>query len=191
MFAKSKISRKDIIISVLLGAGAALISVSLLWQSIHRVVDDEPLIPVSTQAREPVELYATQHGAFSSLEAAQSFQKQYPSLNLSIIYQVGQKYYIWSALHVTKTAVDTTPTSFSKRLVLDSNSCTDDNVAKIPTVLRDDKELKKLFEDQTLPADLQTTLQGVTALANDNAVMRLFLFEYYSEKNSCLVVQLD
>lgn len=191
MFAKSKVSRKDIVLSVLLGAGAALIGVVILWQSINRVGQDEPLLPVSTQARDPVELYATQHGAFSSLEAAQSFQKEYPSLNMSIIFNDGQTYYIWSALNVTKTATETTPTSFSKRIVLNSSSCTEEVLADLPSVLRDEKELKKLFEDDKLPADLQKTLQGILALTEDLSVVRLLLFEHYNQNNSCIAVSLD
>ena len=191
MFAKTKVSRKEIIVSVLLGTSAALISLFILWNGIATVNGDKKLLPVSNTPTETSVFYATQHGAFSSLEAAAAFQKQHPTLNKSIIYSDGPTFYLWSSLFATKTTLQTTPTSFSKKLTLDSNACTDASIASVPKLLIDEKALKNNFEGDTLPADWQQNITAISALTTDVAEIRLLLLDHYVQQHECLNIKFD
>ena len=190
MFAKSKVSGREILFSIILGAAAAIISLFILWNSIQSVGDNKSLVPVS-QNVEPVTFYATQHGAFKTQESAQSFQKQHVSLNKSMLYFDGQTYYIWSKLHVTKTTEVTTPASFSKAITLQSNSCTVKEIANIPQLLQEEKALNNSFEGKTVPTDWQQQVETISAVTTDVSEIRLMLLQHYLQKESCLVVQFN
>ena len=191
MFAKPKVSKGEIIVSILLGVGASLISLFLLWNGIGLIDGEQKLLPVSDVASEEVPYYATQHGVFSTKEAAAQFQKQYPTLNQSVIVEAGESYHLWSSLHVTKTTEATVPSSFSKKLTLSGASCSESVFAKLPKLLQDENLLKNNFKEADLPPDWEATVTAITAMTTDVAEVRLLLFEHYRQQQSCLKLNFE
>lgn len=191
MFAKPKVSKGEVILSILLGVGASLISLFLLWNGVGVIDREQKLLPVSDVASDEVLFYATQHGVFSTKEAAGQFQKQYPTLNKSVIVQVGENFHLWSSMHVTKTSETTTPASFSKKVALSGASCTEKAVAQIPQLLQDDTSLKNNFEAADVPVDWATTITAITAMTSEVAEVRLLLFEHYRQQQTCLKMNFD
>ncbi|MER1999084.1 MAG: hypothetical protein ABS882_04855 [Lysinibacillus sp.] len=191
MFSKPKVSKGEIIVSILLGVGASLISLFLLWNGIGMIDGEQKLLPVSDVVSEEVPYYATQHGVFSTKEAAAQFQKQYPTLNQSVIVQVGEGFHLWSSLHVTKTTEATVQTSFSKKVTMSGASCSDAVIAKLPKLLQDENLLKNNLEESDLPPDWTTTVTAITAMTTDVAEVRLLLFEHYRQQQSCLKLNFE
>ena len=191
MFAKPKVSGKEIIVSILLGVSASLISLALLWNGIGAINGERNILPVSDTKNEGVIFYATQHGVFSTQQAAAEFQKQYPTLNTSVIVELEGQYYLWSSLHVAKATLNTTPTSFSKQLTLSGASCEAKEVTAIPTLLQDDSALKNNFDASDVPADWKDTVTKLSAITSEVAQIRLLLFEHYRQQQSCLKINFD
>lgn len=191
MFAKPKVTRGEVLLSIFLGFSASLISLLLLWNGIGILDDEDKLLPVSNVAEEEIGFYATQHGMFSTQEAAASFQKQYPTLNKSVIVFVNDHYYLWSSLHISKTTMETTPASFSKAIRVNSNSCKEEKIAAIPKLLQDDKSLKNNFDAQQAPADWAQTITKISALTTEPAELRLLLLEHYRQQHTCLKIEFD
>jgi hypothetical protein len=191
MFAKSKVSKGEIIVSILLGVGASLISLFLLWNGIGMVDREQKLLPVSDVASEEVPYYATQHGVFSTKEAAAEFQKGYPTLNQSVIVQVEDAFHLWSSLHVSKTTEATVPSSFSKKVSLSGASCSDSVISQIPKLLQDEKWLKNNLKESDLPPDWAATVTAITSMTTDVAEVRLLLFEHYRQQQTCLKMNFE
>lgn len=191
MFKKPKVTRGEILLSIALGIGASLISLALLWNGIGLIEKKEEILPVSNSNGESVVYYATQHGAFSTQEAASALQKQFPQLNKSVIFQVGETYHLWSSLFVSKTTLETSPASFSKKILVSSNSCEDPQIAALPKLLQDDNVLKNNIEASKLPADWETTIKTISTLTTDVAEQRLLILEHYRQQHSCLNISFD
>ncbi len=146
----------------------------------------------------PVNLFARQHGVFSSLESAATFLAADPSLATAAIIQGnGQyegKYYIWSSIGLSDAEIMDSDSSetFRKEVTANVSSCeavnakllrdslVADTVAKIKTLESENEgETASVFNKQ---------LTAVTAFTDDVRVVRLHLLAHYASKDDCVKI---
>ncbi|WP_431027345.1 hypothetical protein [Lysinibacillus sp. LZ02] len=208
MFSKQMISTKQVIRAALLGiviglAGVGIFALFLMNASAPvdapAVTTDEgeegDVVEVNTLPQKNVRLYASQHGAFTALDSATEFMSAYPTLNKALVVQVGDKFYVWSAVSPGKLESKMEPTSFSKSFQFYSEACPQDAIANIPIYVQDENKLKNNFEQSTnggqAPDDWKAFMESITALSDDINVIRLHALAHFYEQQDCLKIKFD
>lgn len=205
------IGRRDVIRAALLGSITGLVGVLLFIFMLNSMsstytgqTQQKELIPVSSQQTEEKEensdvfsevFYASQHGVFSSFDAASDFVYGYPSLNTSAVIEIDGKYYVWSSVATTKEGImkSDDPPSFSKPFTLSAVGCKEPALKNVPSLLKNFDFAKFNFEGEEkqaeLPSDWQTITFALSTISSDYSVVRMHLLAHYFTENDCLKIQ--
>lgn len=173
-------------ITGLVGFGLFLTMILLADQvDNNKQADEDELQPVQS-SEESIVMYALQHGAFSSRDAAAQYMNENPTLNLATIIPHNQLYYIWSIILPGKHEVSQDIPSFWKEVTL-QNKCT-----QHPNLL---EHFKNLSENNLLninefatkiPTEWAESLQKVAILSSDIGVWRVQLLGTDIETSGCI-----
>ncbi|MEO4052117.1 hypothetical protein [Solibacillus sp. CAU 1738] len=199
--------KNEWISAVLYGSLTGFVGVALfiLVLQLANKAPDEESIPVQQQQNQEqdqeqdevgeqteVEFFASQHGLFSSLDAATQFINTDPTLNKAAIVEVDGQFYVWSSLAVEKQLPVSQSTSFFKPLIVGA-ACSNSALQNLPLRLQDEKYLKNYFElehkEGDVPSDWASLLQATTTLSKDVNVIRLHLLAHYYSENDCLKIK--
>lgn len=204
MFSKQFISTKQIFRAAALGMVIGLAGVGAFALFLITAKDSGET-PEATEEKETVEVnatpqqvarfYASQYGAFTTFDSASAFLAQYPALNKAVVIQVADTFYVWSKITLSKLSEETVPASFSKSFQFSSNSCPKNSIADIPLYLQDENKLKNNFqaasEDDKLPEEWTSFMEGITGLSNDVNVLRLHALAQFYGEHDCLKIDFD
>ena len=173
----------------LVGFGLFLTMILLADTVDNEQADEGELQPVQS-SEENIVMYALQHGAFSSHDAAAQYMKENPILNLATIIPYNQTYYVWSNISPEKNEVQQNIPSYWKEIPL-QNKCN-----QFPNLL---ENLKNLSENNLLnindfsakiPTEWKDTLQKVAILSSDIGVWRVQILATDIETSGCIQLNL-
>ena len=196
-----------IIQGVIIGIAAVAVVGFIIVSANGQLGNDqkEPEIPTAGPAPEnkeepietavaPLQLFARQHGVFSSSESAATFLAADSSLSSAAIFQIGDKYFIWSSMGLTETEImdSESDDTFRKAITATVGTCeavdakvlrdslVADTVAKIKISEGETEDEKvKVFNEQ---------LNAITSFTNDIRVVRLHLLKHFSSKGDCIKI---
>lgn len=203
LFINQRITSKSIIRACIFGALFGLCGVGLFAVLLLSSADNEPeevevnkeQTAVNATKNESTLFYASQHGAFTTLEGASQLVAAHPTLNKSAIVEVDGKFYVWSKISTAKLTEETIPSSFSKAFTFSSNACSSKAIASVPLHLKDEHALKIYFEPnegiKDLPEDWESFMQSIAKLSEDVNVIRLHTLNYYLTENKCLKIDFN
>lgn len=142
-----------------------------------------------------VQLFALQHGVFTSDASAKEFISADPALQKAAVVPAAGQYFIWSEIGVTEEEVKKNVKpgeTFVKSFRLSGVSCTKGDV-RVPEFLKE-TELQKLnFDDsvnsEELPAQWRENIAAVTAFSKEMKVVRAQLLAHYTLKNDCFKIE--
>ncbi len=152
--------------------------------------------PAETGGEKPLPLFAKQHGAFSTAEAATLFIAEDPSLAKAAVIHAGDNYFVWSAVGVTAAEIETSDYegTYRKTFSANTSACGAVGAGKLRGVLAETEigQIKNLEAPQNGANDAEKTedfyknITVVTAFTTDMRIVRLKLLEYYSSTNNCV-----
>ena len=190
---------------VLIGIVAvALIGLLLYWtkdKGPEATTDKE--VPTSGPAavetpvqgeEQPLQLYAKQHGAFSSADAAAAFIAEDASLAKAAVVRVDNKYLVWTAVGLTEAEIDASASedTYRKAFKASPASCSAVSVGKLRAVLseNDSTKIKSLAtsEKEGKEQDLSKNIKAITDLTDDIRIIRLHLLSHYSGADECIKI---
>lgn len=154
--------------------------------------------PVETTApaeEQPIRMYAKQHGAFSTSEAAASFIAEQPALAKAAIIQAGNQFYVWSAIGLKEGEIEASEAegTYRKAFTVGTAACqsigasqlktalAETDIAKIKTLASAEKGAK---EDEKAKEFAQN-ITAITAFTDDLRIVRLHLLSHYSRSDKC------
>jgi len=164
--------------------------------------DDTPeTVPASSEADvptnasgEPLELFAKQHGAFTTSASAASFITADPTLATAAIIKVGDQYFVWSAVGLTDTEIILREGegTFRKRFLADPSACEVIGEKKLRDALSftDIAKINSLISetDDKKTEDFNRSVASITAFTDDLQVIRLHLLAQYSYTKDCIKI---
>ena len=139
-------------------------------------------------------LFARQHGAFSSSASAATFMEADPSLTTAAIIQVAEQYYVWSAVGLTEAEImdSDSEDTFRKEFSATSTACDVAGAEKLGDILsiEDIAKIKSLEseKDNEKAAEFTRDVVAITSFTNDLRVIRLHLLSHYSTKKDCVKI---
>lgn len=146
----------------------------------------------------PLNLFAKQHGVFTTVQSAQDFIAQNPNLAKADILEIGGQFYVWSAvgLHEDEIELSENEMAFRKPFFADASSCTNEGAGKLrsalsATELSKIKSLTTVSEgeaDDEKIAVFRKNILAITALTPDLQIIRLKLIMHYTHKGGCLKI---
>jgi hypothetical protein len=157
--------------------------------------------PVENSAQpteKPLQLFAKQYGAFSSVESATSFIGENPSLSKAAVIQSNDKYLVWTAVGLTEAEIVPSESegSFRKAFVADTSACGAIGAGKLRQVLTetDMAKIKNLDEgkgegkEEEKTKEFYKDIATITAFTKDLQIMRLHLISDYSNTGKCVKI---
>ncbi len=151
-------------------------------------------VPIDLGA--PVQFYAKQHGVFSSADGATALLQSSPALKSAAIVLIDNKFYVWSAASLAEVDVKSegSTDSFVKPFQMNSSSCTEAAMQKLPVYLGNAAPSKFNFEGTgnsgAVPKDWVANIGAISALSTDEKVIRIQLISHYMAQNDCLKIEL-
>ncbi len=154
--------------------------------------------PAISADEAPLELFAKQHGVFTTAQAAQDFVTQDAGLGKASILDIGGQFYVWSAIGIQEDEIEVSDSemTFRKPFFADTSSCSADGAGKLKSALAE-TELSKIkvlttvseaeANDEKL-ADFRKNIVAVTAFTSDLRIIRLKLLAHYSHKDGCVKI---
>lgn len=154
--------------------------------------------PAISPEEAPLQLFAKQHGVFSSEESAQDFISQDASLAKADILDIGGQFYVWSAVGLQEGEIEVSEyeMTFRKPFFADASSCSNVGAGKLRSALTE-SELSKIkvlttvaegeADDEKI-AEFRKNIAAVTAFTSDLRIVRLKLLLHYSHKNGCVKI---
>jgi len=152
--------------------------------------------PVETAGEKPLPLFAKQHGAFSTAEAATLFIAEDPSLAKADVIHIGDNYFVWSAVGVTAEEIETSEYegTYRKAFSVNTSACGAIGAGKLREVLAETEiaQIKNLEAPQNGANDAEKTqefyknMAVITAFTTDVRIIRLKLLAHYSSTNNCV-----
>ncbi|MFS0575364.1 hypothetical protein AB1K83_07015 [Sporosarcina sp. 179-K 3D1 HS] len=154
--------------------------------------------PVETTApaeEQPIRMYAKQHGAFSSSEAASAFIAEQPALAKAAIIQADNQFYVWSAIGLKESEIEASEAegTYRKAFSVETAACqsvgagqlktilTETDIGKVKTLASSEKGAK---EDSQAKVFSQN-ISAITAFTEDLRIVRLHLLSHYSHTDKC------
>ncbi|HJF32820.1 MAG TPA: hypothetical protein K8V56_13740 [Sporosarcina psychrophila] len=149
-------------------------------------------------AEKPLQLFAKQHGAFSSSESAALFIAEDPALAKAAVIQANDTYFVWTAVGLTEGEIDSSESegTYRKAIIVDTSACgaigagklrhalTQTEIAKINYLDEDKKEGK---EDEKTK-EFNKNITAITAFTKDLRIVRLHLLSHYSHTENCVKI---
>lgn len=155
-------------------------------------VEKEPAVP--TNEVDSIQLFAKQHGAFSSADAAATFIASEPSLSTSAIIHADNQYFVWSAVGLSEIEITSNldGDSFKKAFTANTSSCEVVSGEKIRDVLvaqnlNEIQILDNEKEDEKT-AEFNRNITSITSFSKDLQVIRLHILAHYSHKVDCIKI---
>ncbi len=157
--------------------------------------------PVENSAKpdeEPLQLFAKQHGAFSSSESATLFIAEDPTLAKAAVIKAGDKYLVWTAVGLTENEIDSSESegTYRKTFRADTSSCGAIGAGKLREVLTQTEiakinyldETKKEGKDDDKTKGFYKNIAAITAFTKDLRIVRLHLLSHYSHTENCVKI---
>ncbi|MCM3710766.1 hypothetical protein [Sporosarcina luteola] len=154
--------------------------------------------PAISPEEAPLQLFAKQHGVFSSVQSAQEFVAQDVSLAKAAVLEIGGQFYVWSAVGMQEEEIDVSEyeMTFKKPFFADISSCSSVGAGKLRSALSETefskiKVLTTVAEgeaDDEKIADFRKNLLALTVFTSDLRIVRLHLLSQYSHKNGCVKI---
>ncbi len=147
---------------------------------------------------EPLQLFAKQHGAFSSSESATLFITEDPTLAKAAIIKVDDKYLVWTAVGLTEGEIDSNVSegTYRKTFRADTSACGAIGAGKLRGVLTETEmakinfsdENKKEAKDDEKAKGFYKNITAITAYTKDLRIVRLHLLSHYSHTENCVKI---
>ena len=163
---------------------------------LHRV--QQPVENSAKPDEEPLQLFAKQHGAFSSSESATLFIAEDPTLSKAAVIQAGDKYLVWTAVGLTENEIDSSESegTYRKTFRADTSSCGAIGAGKLREVLTQTEiakinyldENKKEGKDDDKTKGFYKNIAAITAFTKDLRIVRLHLLSHYSHTENCVKI---
>ncbi|MCG7345010.1 hypothetical protein MHZ92_12760 [Sporosarcina sp. ACRSL] len=146
----------------------------------------------------PLQLFAKQHGVFSTAQTAHDFVSQDASLSKAAILEIEGQFYVWSAVGLREEEIEVSEYegTFRKPFFANASTCSNDGAGKLTSVLSE-TELSKIKilttvseaeeEDEKL-AEFRKNIAAVTAFSSDLRIIRLQLLSHYTHKDGCVKI---
>ncbi|WP_438311180.1 hypothetical protein [Sporosarcina sp. FA9] len=141
-----------------------------------------------------MQLFARQHGVFTTHISATAFISEEPSLASTAIIKADGQYYVWSAVGLSEAElmnaeiVDT----FRKKLIVDTSACVAIGAGKIPDILgeTDATKIKISDADKTdiVSGEFNRNVDAVIKYTSDMRLIRLQLLSHYSLNKECVKI---
>lgn len=150
--------------------------------------------PQPTSEIEPIQLYAKQHGVFSSSASAATFIAADPSLSTAAIIQADNQYFVWSAVGLSESEIISSEDegSFKKAFNANTSSCQVVDAQKMRDVLiaQNLTEIQNSESDEkdAQAGDFSRNIASITAFTKDLQVIRLHLLSHYSYQKECIKI---
>ena len=156
--------------------------------------------PIETSAEtvgeKPLPLFAKQHGAFTTAEAAALFIAEDPSLAKAAVIHAGDNYFVWSAVGLTVDEIETSEYegTYRKTFSVNTSACGAIGAGKLREVLAETEigQIKNLgvpqngVEESEGMQEFYKNMSVTTAFTKDMRIIRLHLLDYYSSTNNCV-----
>ncbi|WP_342505312.1 hypothetical protein [Sporosarcina sp. FSL K6-2383] len=141
-------------------------------------------------------LFAKQHGAFSTAEAATLFITEDPALAKAAVIHAGDNYFVWSAVGLTSDEIETSEYegTYRKAFSVNTLACGAIGAGELQKVLASTEidQIKNLVEKKDTAntsenvTEFYKNMTVMTAFTKDMRVVRLQLLAHYSSTNSCV-----
>lgn len=138
-----------------------------------------------------LQLYAVQHGVFTTGDAAATFIATDPSLAKTAIIQSGEKYFVWSAVGLTEDEIESQIQSetFRKSFQVNTSQCEENGGQQLREILTAKKidEIKNLDtpKKEEEVSEFNQKLSAITAFTKDLSLIRLHLLSQYTYSEDC------
>ncbi|MEK5039099.1 hypothetical protein [Sporosarcina sp. FSL K6-3457] len=149
-----------------------------------------------TPPEKTLSLFAKQHGAFSTAEAAAVFIAEDPSLTKAAVIHAGDSYFVWSAVGVKEGEIETSDYegTYRKAFSVNTSACGAIGAGKLNDVLAETEigQIKNLTAQQNEAneegemKDFYKNLTSITTFTTDMRILRLQLLSHYSSTNNCV-----
>ena len=156
----------------------------------------EKPVEAPTTTEKGLSLFAKQHGAFSTAEAAALFIAEDPSLAKAAVIHAGDNYFVWSAVGLTAEEIETSDYegTYRKTFSANTSACGAIGAGKLRQVLAETEiaQIKNLEATQNGDNDADEmkefykTMAVMTAFTTDMRIIRLHLLAHYSSANNCV-----
>ncbi|MBO0587087.1 hypothetical protein [Sporosarcina sp. E16_8] len=147
---------------------------------------------------EPLQLFAKQHGAFSSKESASLFIAEDPTLSKAAVIKAGDKYLVWSAVGLTENDIDSSESegTYRKTFRADTSSCGAIGAGKLREVLMQTEiaeinnldDTKKEGKEDEKTKGFYKNITAITVFTKDLRIVRLHLLSQYSHTENCVKI---
>lgn len=154
--------------------------------------------PAVSNDEAPLQLFAKQHGVFTTAQSAQDFISQDVSLAKATILDIGGQFYVWSEVGIREDEIEVSDNemTFRKPFFADASACSAVGAGKLRSALAE-TELSKIkvlttvseaeSDDEKL-ADFRKYIVAVTAFTSDLRIIRTKLLSHYSHKDGCVKI---
>ncbi|MCG3089250.1 hypothetical protein [Sporosarcina cyprini] len=149
----------------------------------------------SPQPGASLQLYAKQHGVFSTEQSASAFITGRPDLSEASVVKAQDQYFVWSAIGLTEQEIDAdvAQETYRKPFTVEAGACSASGAGKLKDILAetDVAKIKDLAASSSsdpsggIGAEFGKQITAVTAFTNDLQVIRLYLLSHYSIKDGC------
>ena len=157
-----------------------------------------PVENSASPSEKPLQLFAKQHGAFSSAESANLFMAEDPALSKAVVIKGSDTFFVWTAVGLTEDEIDSNAAegTFKKAFTAETSSCGAIGAGKLREVLTQTEmaKIKKLEEGQgagnqdTKTKGFYKNIATITTFTNDLRIMRLHLLSEYTQANKCVKI---
>lgn len=192
---------------VIIGIAAiAVIGFVLAGAEGKRVIDKiEEEIPASgpksadsekapAETVEPFEMFARQHGVFTTSASAATFMSADPSLATAAIIQSSGQYYVWSAVGLTEAEIldSEQEETYKKAFTVNTSACEVIGAEKFKEIL-EAESVEKIKISATQGNDEKANefngqIAAIMAFTDDLRVIRLHLLSQYSYSQDCVKI---
>lgn len=143
---------------------------------------------------EPLQLFAKQHGAFSSLESATLFIAEDPTLSKAAVIKANDKFLVWTAVGLTENEIDSSESegTYRKTFSANTSTCGAIGAGKLREVLTETEIAKINYSDEAKKDDkakgFYKNITAITAFTKDLRIVRLHLLSHYSHTENCVKI---
>lgn len=157
-----------------------------------------PVEDSAAPSEKPLQLFAKQHGAFSSAESANLFMAEDPALSKAVVIKGGDTFFVWTAVGLTEEEIDSNAAegTFKKAFTAETSACGAIGAGKLREVLTQTEmaKIKNLEKGQgdgnqdTKTKDFYKNITAITTFTDDLRIMRLHLLSEYTQANKCIKI---
>lgn len=147
----------------------------------------------------PLQLFAKQHGVFSSAESAALFIAEDPSLAKAAVIQSNDKYFVWTAVGLMEGEIDSSESegTYRKTFMADTSACGAIGAGKLRDALTQTEIAKINYLDEGQKAgnedektkEFNKNITTITAFTKDLRIIRLRLLSHYSHTENCVKIK--